>query len=247
MSSPRATPPARDQLDSTPLSFSKESVEAFLPAPQEGMADDSPPEGAVELGDSGKEPPQKKPYQPTTAGPLVASPPHSVGDAFLPLVSGVSAPFGLPSVPAEPKFSSANAPSTTPPATGKGTAKGQEVQPDQSKPPKSTGKNAGSRKNRRGVPRSDPLFDPFTRRRTAPRLPVGAAKTHLPSSTSRLPKEATAAPPTLAETHPATPSVPEESLLTLLGSLRSPDRSYPSERLPNPPFEGSAPSTNQSQ
>ena len=147
------------------------------------------------------------------------------------------------SVPADPTFlstqESAPPPHSEEPSMPTPPAKG---------PVQSCG-TSGPRKSRRGEPRLCENFDPFTRRRTAPRPLVGA--------TRRRPRALHPPPPppvpTIAITEEQRNSdansvlaSDEESIgVTASGNLRIPEPKSPSVRIPNPPFEGSEPQTNQ--
>lgn len=85
------------------LSFSQAS-QAFLLSPPEGNADDSTLGADVEKVISEDLPPSKKARTSTGPGALSATTTPSIGEAFLPLISEVSVPFGLPSAPAAPTF-----------------------------------------------------------------------------------------------------------------------------------------------
>ena len=103
------TPPhvpatVREIPNSTNLSFTRVSQEAFLPAPREGNAEDSTPATAAQRAVPDEEPPCKKFRQLTGPGAPSTRTRPSLGDAFRLLISGISAPFGLPPAPVDPTF-----------------------------------------------------------------------------------------------------------------------------------------------
>ena len=333
---PQVQSPTRDSRESIspanalPLSFSKESQDAFLLTPREGLTTDSTPSATPEVAAPEEEPRSKRPRLSTEPEPRLVASTASVEDAFRPLTSGVSAPFGLPSVPIEPYQPPPPAPSDLPPPP----PENMEVLPQATEPtvpcqpslpgpidlplppdneddlppaneeavpyppslpvstaPPSTPANeanlpqateptvpcqlaptdlplppdneddlpqatppapltkpsgpSGSKKNRRGVPRPCPEpFDPFIRRKTAPRPVVGTARRRLP------------APSNIAPPPPSSPvqwQVAEEAsddeyssaseeeivMVTNSGNLCFPADTPPGHTIPNPPFEGS--------
>ena len=244
--SPQATSSAPEQMDSTPPSLNKDSPEASLPTPPEGQVAEPKPEGQSEQGDSPHGPPSKKPYQPTGSGPSPVTSPLLVGEAFLPLVAGIQAPFGLPSVPAAPTVQNMQAPTTTSTSKDIGAEHRSDIPPRQGPRPDKSASSSGKRKTRQDRPQGVKSFNPFTRRRTAPRPLVGATRRSASKATSRVIPEVQITPPRQKGTPPRTTPISQESpLLTHSGNLRSPKHMIPQECIPNPPFEGSASQSNQ--
>ena len=280
---PAKIPPPPRKLMRMHHSRFPESQEAFLLYPQEGITEDSPPAAVVEPVAPEYEPPLKKTCQDTTPAPLVAESTPSLGEVFLPLISGILAPFGLPSAPVDSSFAVTLAPMPTSPSKGTGESSSNANTPAQSPqacctpgapapkdstpppmqesistppntgtgetstqasipaPPSQPGDNSGQRKNRRDTPRTYTPFDPFTRRRTAPRPVVGSTR-------PRLTAQRKAAPVTTpssrqvevgSDVEHSLASDVEESILIASGNLRLPDPTVPSGTVPNPPFVGS--------
>ena len=240
---PRVQTPSRETNNNGQTSASAESQKDFLPAPREGSKEDSPQAIAQGVAVSDGEPPSKKSRPSSGPAPQLVTTTPEVEVAFLPLTSGVEAPFGLPPVQVEIHSTGKQGP------TFPSLPQGPPSQSAPASPPAPTGPS-GPRKTRRVSWRPQiGAFDPFTRRKTKPRPVVGTDRRLLTAQRTKLPPPKKSPPPQQvdydSDAEYSSASEEESVGLTASGNLRLPASPALVSRIPNPPYQGSGPQTTQ--